>query len=202
MKQLITALMFTLFAVPAVADVTYTPETRSLSVTGGTTDWQSILIHSAFRDNEIDTVYMSGPGGLLHAGFYIGRLLKEHQVRVIIPSATECASACAFAALGGEDVITDGALLFHRPYFMQVPTMVTVEDIGAHSAMGYILWIEYMVEMGYPIAFVSHVTGLTNPCTFVQMFGEIEDYKGEPLDTIHAPATAIINKCGGEDNGS
>lgn len=197
MKQLITALMFTLFAAPAVADVTYTPETRSLSVTGGTSDWQAIQIHSAFRDNEIDTVYMSGPGGLLHAGFYIGRLLKEHQVRVIIPSGVQCASACAFAALGGEEVISDGQLLYHRPYMMQVPTMVTVEDIGAHSAKGYLLWAMYMVEMGYPISFVSLVTEHTNPCTFMVIHG-VQDTKGEPLDPYNHDYS-IINKCGGSN---
>ena len=46
-------------------------------------------------------VVLSGPGGNLHAGMEIGRIIRLRQFKTLVPNDTGCASACALAWLGG-----------------------------------------------------------------------------------------------------
>lgn len=173
-KSIIGAAALLLTATVASADVSYNEDTKSLTISGPTSSLQSVMAKRAFANNEIDTVYMWGPGGEFYAGLGIGRMIRDANVRVIVPTGKECVSACAFAALGSGEIIADGVLLFHRPYFKSVPTIATTEQIAAAFGLGYVDMTAYLVEMMGDVGFSASkaILELTSPCSFIATVGD------------------------------
>lgn len=155
------------FASQVAADVLHHGETRSLVVSGPTSEHQAMLVTRAFANHEIDTVYMWGDGGEFYAGLDIGRSIKASGARVIIPTGKECISACAFAAMGAGEILPDGDMLLHRPFTVQVPSMASMEAIAGHYGMAYMDMAEYLIEMGYGIGLAKYVIEYSNPCRFL-----------------------------------
>lgn len=152
---------------PVVADVLYHNETRSLIISGDTSKYQEIMVTRAFVNQSIDTVYMWGNGGEFYAGLSIGRSIKNSGARVIVPEGKECISACALAAKGSSDLLTDGPLLLHRPFTISVPAMANIEGIAGHYGAVYMDMAEYMIEMGYSLGFAKYVIENSSPCRFL-----------------------------------
>jgi len=182
MTRFILSAIFAVFLCqPVFAAVKYDEDTASVSLTGMTTEFQWAQLAAVFAGAEVKTVYLDGPGGDYFAGLAIGRLIRQENVRVIIPG--ECISACAFAAMGGREVIIDGVLLFHRPYRMGVSTMQTIEEIAAEWSEAYYAAVFYAVEMGFPMRLISHIIANSSPCSFIAV---------RDLDALRAAPTSII----------
>jgi Clp protease len=66
----------------------------------------------------VNTVYLNSSGGLLKDGFKMGELFNKYQVSTRVINNQVCASACAFAFLGGKyrSINGNGRLMFHSPY--------------------------------------------------------------------------------------
>ena len=64
-------------------------------------------------------VVLESGGGSLEDGYILGKKFREHGVTSIVKEGSVCASACAFAYLGGKRRIVegDGVLMLHSPYF-------------------------------------------------------------------------------------
>jgi hypothetical protein len=168
MKRLIASILTILaMAAGASAAVTYDAETRSLTVSGVSTNFLMSQVRTALSQNDVDTVFMSGPGGLKSVGHGIGRMIREYGVRVIIPSDTMCASACASAAIAATDLVIDGELLFHRARFSGVPSNRTIDEIGALYGIMFLESAEYFIEMGFGIEFIMRLVEETNQCVFL-----------------------------------
>jgi len=167
------------FATPMSAQVVYDKGTDSLTIFGNTDNLQLALVQRAFKENHVGTIYMKGNGGLFYTGLALGRAIRESGARVIIPTGTECISACAFAAIASEEVHVDGALLFHRPYMQLVPTNATIEEISGYTGGGYLDGAMYIVEMGYPLSWVKQMIVSTSPCLFIKVVDEaqLQDFK-------------------------
>ncbi len=165
-KTLLTLLVL---SSPANADVKYDPGTRSVTISGPTTTYQYNQVYKVFTDNAVDTVYMWGPGGEFYAGLSIGRIINDANVRLIVPYGKECVSSCAFAAIAADRVHIDGAMLFHRPFLIHVPTMTTVEDIAAHFGVAYLDMAGYLIDvMGDDgLQFAKRIIKDTSPCRFL-----------------------------------
>lgn len=166
LRAALTALAV-LFAFPAFAQVSVNAETNSMTVKGVTSTFQAIEVSDALAENEIDTVYMFGIGGDYYAGLQIGRMLRKAGVRVIIPQGKECISACAFAAMAGEEVHIDGVMLLHRPYIPGVPTMVTIEEIAGKFGEAYVDLAIYFDEVGYPPRLARQILVNSTPCQYI-----------------------------------
>jgi hypothetical protein len=176
-KKLLTALVLCVgLALPASAAVTYNKDTKSLSITGTTTMNQVTKVWEAFTQNEINTVFMSGPGGGYYAGLSLGRLLKQKDVRIIIPSGSYCASACAFAALGGKTVFIDGELWFHAPYSRVVDPGATIRDISKAYGIVYLDMLDYLLEVmqtkKQAVDFSKAILKETSVCRFIVWGGD------------------------------
>mgnify|MGYP000427496864 CR=1 FL=1 len=168
-KQVIAALA--LMVSPAFAEVTYTEETRSLVISGPTSSYQSVMVARAFANHKVDTVYMWGPGGEFYAGLDIGRRIKNSGARVIVPSGAECISACALASMGANGVEVDGVILFHKPFAISVPSMVTIDEIAGHHGVAYLDMTQYIYDMlgDAGIQFARHLVANTTPCLFLSV---------------------------------
>ncbi|GAB4072404.1 hypothetical protein KHC28_26295 [Ancylobacter sonchi] len=68
---------------------------------GDTTRLQVFLAAQPRRP--ISAIYLSSPGGSLYEGLRLGRYFKDNRIKTIVEGGSICASACAFAFLGGHD---------------------------------------------------------------------------------------------------
>lgn len=59
------------------------------------------------KNKPIDEVLFSSPGGFLYEGLSLGRRMREFGFLARIPNGATCASACAWAFLGGQLRIVD-----------------------------------------------------------------------------------------------
>jgi hypothetical protein len=188
------AIPATLFALPAAADVTYDEATRSLKIYGPTSQFQSIMVHRAFANHEIDTIYMQGPGGELYAGLEIGRQIRKSGARVIIPARADCVSACAFAAMAAEEIHIDGRMLLHRPYMNAIPTIHSIEEVAAKFGIGYLDTTQYLIDMGYKAHLFKQMLRETSFCKFIL----VEDAKYIRKAKLHGSISSYqtVDKCG------
>lgn len=165
-KFLITATILAL-ATPATSAVIYDEVTKSLTVTGMTTNYQAVQIYRVMKDKDVLTVSLSGQGGDYYAGNRLGVLIKEEGSIVIIPSGSTCVSACAFAALGGNKIIVDGELWFHTPYLRSIPTGVTILEVAQMFGKAYVDMSSYLAMMGIPMSFGHDLLVRTTTSKFV-----------------------------------
>lgn len=195
-----TILALLLFAVPASAGVHYEAETKTVVLYGVTTSVQWVQLNELIASQEVRQVRMQGPGGHLYAGLAIGRLIHHHQLTVTIPEGTQCASACAFAALGSPKVYVDGKMLIHRGYFQQMPTMSTLDEFARRSGEGYLDTTRYLLEMGYTIGLAKAIVSGSSPCIFLDMGGKefIDQLRNpDPLSIKPNLSMGKVNKCNG-----
>ena len=69
----------------------------------------------------IDRIAFDSPGGSAHEAFSMANLLSESQIRVWVPKARICLSACAIAFTGGYDYKVEGTLGFHNAWISLDP---------------------------------------------------------------------------------
>lgn len=163
----------------ARASVTYNEYSKSLLITGQTDRLQVFTAEKIIKENKVGTIYLYGPGGDFYAGLRLGRAIRESGARVIIPEGENCISACAIAAVGSEEIHVDGELWFHRPFYVYVPAMLTIEEIAAKYGEGYMDLAKYMEEMGFGIGTTKQILAVSKPCKFIVIVDakQIEDAK-------------------------
>lgn len=184
MKKLFTLLSFAaamLAPLGAYADVTYHEPTKSIVFDSATSTTSAAQFHNLIQQHQPTTVYLSGPGGDAYAGLYMGRLIKEHQLRVVVPEGKRCVSACAMSAMATPQLLNDGEMLFHRAYLPYVPTTVSIDKINQEVGKWNFEFVKYLIEIGYPLEFGRALNNLTSPCVFL-VYDDVTTYKGEPLD--------------------
>ena len=89
MKYVVTAILIGLalaISVPirAYADVTYTKETHTVSISGYTTHEQADKLYQILKNNEVTTAFLSGPGGDYYAGLKMGDMLANEGLTTIV----------------------------------------------------------------------------------------------------------------------
>ena len=70
-------------------------------VSGDTVKLKSVLASLPVRKNT--ALYLSSPGGNLYEGMRLGLFFRANGIKTVIEGASDCASACAIAFLGGTD---------------------------------------------------------------------------------------------------
>jgi hypothetical protein len=195
LKALVASLALT---TAASAAVEYDPESHKMTITGDTTQYQINAAYAVLKDNEVVTVEMSGPGGNYYAGLSLGRMLKREGVTVIIKEGSTCVSACAFAALGGDRLLVDGALWFHVPYLTGTPTNRTVLEIAQYFGLGYLDMPVYLADVGVTINFANVLMKDTSECKFYVIKDGAEIVKLKNTEKVNSRVVVkhtILNKC-------
>jgi hypothetical protein len=105
---------------------------------------------SALKDA---VVVLRSPGGNLLAGLQIGRTARQRGFLTVIPSLTNCSSACALAWLGGTPrfMARDSLIGFHAAYFMR-------GDRPRVSGAANAVVLDYLQELRLPERAVRYVT--------------------------------------------
>lgn len=169
MKVMALAVAAACYMAPANAGVSFDPEYRALTISGVSDQLQVNQAFEAFEEygDDIDTVFMYGPGGYLFAGLQMGDLIHSKGVTVIVPSNKKCISACAFAALGGENIYLNGEIWFHGPYYQAIPIYIELGEIAPHHVPAYFEIIRYMQRMGYRLLMAEKILADTTYCKFL-----------------------------------
>lgn len=174
-RYLALLLLLLFVAKQAFAEVTFDRDTKSMVISGPTDMNQVVKASNILREEEVDRVYMWGPGGFFEIALDLGNRLKKEDVVVIVPEGKTCISACAFIALGGSRIEVDGAILFHRPFAPYVPTVENIESIVAYGGAAYIKMARYVEDMGYGRKFTDYIVSYTTPCKFMRWSDKILD---------------------------
>lgn len=161
--------------------------TKGLLISGSNTTLQVSRAIKELEEKEISTVFMYGPGGLYYAGLRLGEAIKEANVRVIIPKGKRCVSACAFASLGGREVLSDGEVWFHVPFRQGVSTNKTLMELGREDGVAFLDMTEYLAKVTedskWAFEFSKRLLRQTSYCKFLTKTDSDAAYK-------------LINKCG------
>ena len=194
---LITMSLLLTTATSTMAAVTYVPATKLLQITGTTTGWQVAQVTAIMQAEDVRIVQLSGPGGDFYAGLRLGSAIREEGATVIIPTKKTCISACAFAALGGSDVLVDGKLWFHRPYLQSVRTTTSSEDYAGLVTGAILDAARYIARMGYSLQFFTAPLSKSSPCKFYTLSkGEdLAKGKGEAWAEAEAVNWEILDLC-------
>ena len=166
-KSILTAIILTVTASVSSAGVVYNPTSKSLTVTGQTTNSQATKVYRYMKTHDVLSVSLSGPGGNYYAGLRLGRLIRAEGSTVIIPVDTLCVSACAFAALGSDRVIVDGQLWFHAPYLTAVPTSASILEITQMFGRAYLDMASYLISVDVPVNFAHDILVRTTTSKFI-----------------------------------
>jgi len=198
MLKYILAAITSLIVSTAYADVTYNKDTHTVSISGYTNHEQADKLYQILKNNEVAVAVMSGPGGDYYAGLKMGQMIANEKLTVIVKERTECISACAFMALAGENIIVDGRVMFHAPYFQQAPTDVTLLQLAHKFGEGYIDMATYLLRRGSSIYFARQIITQTTFCKFIAIdSGEaMMDIKsaGSSTSMIYYK-NLIVNRC-------
>jgi hypothetical protein len=61
------------------------------------------LFFSRLPHRKNTAIYLASPGGNLYEGINLGQYFRKNGIKTVIEGASDCASACAIAFLGGTD---------------------------------------------------------------------------------------------------
>lgn len=121
-------------ASPAFADVAaehLLNDAWGLAIEGKITDSDARAVEGFLESHpsSMVVVFLNSAGGDALAGLSIGYQIRLHQAHTLIPEGMTCASACAFAYLGGVRRTLIGRLGLHRPY--QAGGSVATDEYGS-----------------------------------------------------------------------
>ncbi len=169
LRTYLTAAVLSLSAcvAPVMASVEYHDKINVAVISGPSDYKQESEVRELFSKEEVQTVYLSGPGGYMSVGMSIGRMLSDEGSEVIVPEGSRCVSACAFAAMGAHELTLDGPLWFHRPYVQGVPIYADIEEIMGQGIHMSAIVSEYFAEMDYSMKLWTQIARRTNPCKFL-----------------------------------
>jgi hypothetical protein len=108
---------------------------------------------SAVSRYENATIVLNSDGGNLVAGLEMGNVIRARRYTTLVPDGVHCASACAFAWLGGTRRLmgTEARIGFHAAYRME-------DGQPAESGVGNALVGAYLARIGLPDRAVVYIT--------------------------------------------
>jgi len=130
-----------------------------------------------------DRLELNSAGGLAQSGYLLGHAIEYSNVKVMVRYGDICLSACAFAAMGSDDVIINGILGLHSPYAMGHDSGTTLTEIAQISNVGFADMMWYLSNMGYNIRLLKQIADETSPESFI-VFSNAADLKSFKTDSF------------------
>jgi hypothetical protein len=155
-------LLVSLLILPCIAGsagaaeiVTYIPETgpATVLVRGELTVSDGLRFTEKTDNIQEAVVRFESPGGMMIAGLGIGRTIRRKGFVTVVPSAAQCASACALAWLGGSQryMAENARIGFHAAYFMRYGRPHRSD--AAEAAV-----VDYLEQLQLPQRAISYMT--------------------------------------------
>ncbi len=128
----------------AAANISYTPELRTIIIDGSIEAGDFERIRAAFEDaaGAVDGLYLHSPGGDFMTAIDAGAWVREHKLATYA-SGSLCYSACAFLWLGGETRYANGVVSLHMPFYRTSMVTIAIPDEGVAAAAWYLASLGY-----------------------------------------------------------
>jgi len=97
-------------------------------------------------DNQL-TIQLISNGGDVEAALSLGRLIRQHEMRIIVPADSSCLSSCVLVLAGGVDRVAFGKIGIHRPYFENLSDRASIPEIKKKREVFLSMIRAYLVEM-------------------------------------------------------
>ena len=125
-------------------------------------------------------IFLNSRGGELDGGIRLGAALRAQHAAVYVPSGGTCASACAYAFLGGvvRDVQEGGRIGVHRPIVVSRSSgrRVTADEQALEPRIAAML-ADYVAAMGGSPDLVALAAGTEPPAIHYLSPAELRRYK-------------------------
>jgi hypothetical protein len=144
---------------------------RYIAFWGAIEDGDADKLSDLLDSTGIDVVVVHSPGGSATEGLSLGELMRDKDIKVVVPKRGMCLSACAIMFTGSNDQVLEGLLGFHVAW--------TSADLSANDAMQGgqyfgLLGAAHFIDSGYGLALPHIVTVTTSPEVFL-VFTDIEE---------------------------
>ena len=126
------------------------------------------------------SVYLNSNGGDLEAAYVIGRLLRAYEVRTKIDKNSKCFSSCVFIYLAGVDRAIYppfNQLGIHRPYFVDLGTGLSLNDIKTIRARQLDRLKAYLNEMDIPLTLADVMMSIPPDSIKILEYEEFEVFR-------------------------
>jgi hypothetical protein len=120
-------------------------------------DGSHVVLYILINEHKPDVVTLNSPGGYVDQSLSIGRYFHKNGIPVRILEGDVCLSACAFAAIGSENLSIDGKLAFHTPYLPKFPTDKTLQDITNQHSTFVMKLVTYFNDVDYSSALLVEI---------------------------------------------
>ena len=92
-------------------------ESNSYIYYGEIANGDAEVLNQLIKNNEVENLIISSPGGLVYEALDIAYLVKKNGISIFIPKDQFCLSACAFIFFAGNARVSDGKLGVHQVNF-------------------------------------------------------------------------------------
>ena len=131
------------------------------------------------------SVYLNSNGGDLAAAYVIGRILRANEVHTKIDKNSKCFSACVLIYLAGVDrsiYPPRTQLGIHRPYFADIGTGFSLNDIKTIRARQMDTMKTYLNEMDIPLSLADAMMSIPPDSIKILTYEEIEAFRLNGMD--------------------
>lgn len=144
----------------------YSNVPNALFLTGEIKENDSFELRRAMRDQTINLVVTSSPGGNLYEGLQIAAILNDNEISTYIPEGASCESSCANVFLGGFRRMVIGEIGVHQFF--------AVGDSAASPAPKNLTTATTQYTTSEIIGIMNQLN--TPPFVYEKMFGTVEIY--------------------------
>jgi ATP-dependent protease ClpP protease subunit len=74
-------------------------------------------------------IQLSSTGGDVEEAMKLGKIIRQHEIRIIVPVTAKCFSACVLVIAGGVERATLGQVGVHRPYFVTLDSRASPSEV-------------------------------------------------------------------------
>lgn len=139
------------------AQIVVSPATETValvSITGELDFGDAIAFQRKTEQVREAVVVLQSPGGNAAAGISIGRAIRKKGFATLVPPSVNCASACAWAWLGGAHRLMGerARIGFHAAYLLR-------GGRARRSASANTTFADYVSRLGLPPQAVAYITG-------------------------------------------
>lgn len=76
-------------------------------------------------------IQLSSTGGDVDEAMKLGRIMRQNEMRIIVPADSKCLSSCVLVIAGGVDRALIGKVGIHRPYFVKLDSRASQNEVRA-----------------------------------------------------------------------
>lgn len=93
------------------------------------------------------TMQLISNGGDVEAAIALGRVIRQQEMEVIVPSNSSCLSSCVLVLAAGVDRVAFGRIGVHRPYFESLSDRTSIAEIKKKREAALSMVRTYLVDM-------------------------------------------------------